>query len=190
MKAASMLVAARFREDAVAHPVEFNPVNLGGGINTVNDEYVNALELAGTELLFTRRYPVEGSSIQQEGLFLAHAADAQWYPAMPLHVHPDIDDKMGAAFLSYKGDALLFTVCGMDRHNPGCDLYQAFRDSYDGPWHSPQNMGERVNDPAWCKRFGPALFIFLSLLFLGMKMTFNDLLDLDCTHGAETPFIG
>lgn len=149
MKAASMLVAARFREDAVAHPVEFNPLNLGGGINTVNDEYVNALELAGTELLFTRRYPVEGSSIQQEGLFLAHAADAQWYPAMPLHVHPDIDDKMGAAFLSYKGDALLFTVCGMDRHNPGCDLYQAFRDAYEGPWHSPQNLGERVNDPAW-----------------------------------------
>ena len=148
-KAAKMLVNARFREEAVKHPVEFQPVNLGEGINTVNDEYVNALVLTGSELLFTRRYAVEGATFQQEGLFLAQSAEAQWYPARQLHVHPELDDNMGAAFLSYKGDALFFTVCGMDRHNPGCDLFVARMDTLTHRWHDPQNLGEDVNDPAW-----------------------------------------
>lgn len=148
-KAVQMLVNAKFRDEAVKHPVDFQPDNLGKGINTVNDEYVNALELTGTELLFTRRYAVEGAVLQQEGLFQAHAAEAQWFPATQLQVHPEMDDKMGAAFLNYKGNALFFTVCGLDRHNPGCDLYVAFRDSLNDYWHSPQNMGEGVNDPAW-----------------------------------------
>ena len=148
-KAATMLVNARFREEALRHPVDFSPVSLGEGVNTVNDEYVNALVLTGAELLFTRRYAVEGSAYQQEGLFLAHAADGKWFPATRLHVHPDIDDQMGAAFLSCKGDELFFTVCGMDRHNQGCDLFKASRRNENAPWQNVQSLGAEVNDPAW-----------------------------------------
>lgn len=148
-KAAQMLVTARFRKEAVSHPVDFNLVGLGHNVNTMNDEYVNALELMGEELLFTRRYSVEGTVYQQEGLFLAHAADGQWFPATQLQVRPEIDDKMGAAFLSYKGDELFFTVCGMDRHNSGCDLYRVKRDARNGTWNELNSLGESVNDPAW-----------------------------------------
>lgn len=139
----------RFREDAVNHPVEFNPVNLGSAVNTANDEYVNALVLTGSELLFTRRYAVEGAVYQREGLFMARAAEGQWYPATQLSVRPDIDDLMGAAFLSYKGNELLFTVCGMGRHNQGCDLYKAVRDDENHPWIEVQPLGDKINDPAW-----------------------------------------
>lgn len=148
-KAARMLVNARFRDEAFKHPVDFNPVNLGNTVNTLNDEYVNALELTGTELIFTRRYAVEGSAFQQEGLFFTHAVDGQWYPSIKLQVHPDMDDHMGAAFLSYKGDELLFTVCGFDRHNASCDLYRATRKGHDASWGLPQALGEGVNDPTW-----------------------------------------
>lgn len=148
-KAARMLVTARFRKEAVSYPVDFNPVSLGSNVNTLNDEYVNALELTGEELLFTRRYSVEGAAYQREGLFLAHAADGQWFPATQLHVHPEIDDRMGAAFLSYKGDELFFTVCGMDWHNSGCDLYRVIRDVKSEAWNKLDNLGESVNDPAW-----------------------------------------
>ena len=148
-KAGNMLVNARFRKEAVASPVEFHPTNLGDAINTSNDEYVNALVLIGTELLFTRRYAVEGAAVQQEGLFVSHAAEGRWYPASRLHVHPEVDDQMGAAFLSYKGNELYFTVCGMDRHHQGCDLYKAVRGSDDQPWQEVQSLGESVNDPAW-----------------------------------------
>lgn len=147
-KAARMLVNARFRDEALKHPVDFNPINLGDAVNSSNDEYVNALEITGTELLFTRRYAVEGAAFQHEGLFLAHSIDAQWYPAATLQVHPELDERMGAAFLSYKGNELYFTVCGIDRHHPGCDLFCAQRTS-NGHWVNPVNLGEAVNTDAW-----------------------------------------
>ena len=148
-KAANMLINAKFRDEAVKHPVAFQPVNLGEAVNTVSDEYINGLELSGTELLLTRRYAVEGRSYQQEGLFLAHAADGKWFPATQLHIHPDMDEQMGAAYLSCKGDELFFTVCGMDRHNSGCDLYRTTRDARSDIWDEPQNLGDAVNHPSW-----------------------------------------
>lgn len=148
-KAALMLANARFREEAVAHPVGFDPINLGKGVNTVNDEYVNAMDLTGTELLFTRRYAVEGATFQQEGLFVSHAAEGQWLPANRLQLNGEIDDHVGAAFLSYDGNELYFTVCGIDRHHQGCDLYGARRDNKNSVWNDVQSLGENVNDPSW-----------------------------------------
>jgi len=147
-KSTEMLKNAIFRKEAVEHPVDFNPKNLGDGVNTANDEYVNALEITGTELLFTRRYAVEGAAFQKEGLFLVRAVDGQWYPATKLQIHPEMDEQMGAAFLSYKGDELYFTVCGIDRHHPGCDLYCAKRNA-NGSWTSPIKTGGNINTEAW-----------------------------------------
>lgn len=170
-KAARMLSNARFRKDAVEHPVEFNPVSLGEGVNTVNDEYVNALVLTGSELLFTRRYAVKGASYQQEGLFLSHATDGRWYPANRLNIHPDVDDQMGAAFLSYKGDELYFTVCGMDRHHQGCDLYVVTRDIQHAAWRDIQPLGETINDPAWDSQ--PCLSLDGNELFFASRRNGN-----------------
>ena len=148
-KATKMLNCALFRKEAVAHPVAFHPQNLGVGINTPNDEYVNALELTGTELLFTRRFSAEGQKVQDEGLYVARSLEGEWSRASQLQVDPEMDDHLGAAFLSYKGEELFFTVCGMDRHNPSCDLYYVTREGRDAAWSRPQPMGEGVNDPAW-----------------------------------------
>lgn len=170
-KAAWMLVNARFREEAVKRPVDFNPISLGNAVNTANDEYVNALELTGTELLFTRRYAVEGSAYQQEGLFMSHAADGQWFPAVRLHVLPEIDDQMGAAFLSYKGDELYFTVCGADRHRQGCDLYKVDRHPENASWRNLQSLGDLVNDPAWDSQ--PCLSVDGNELFFASRRNGN-----------------
>ena len=159
----------RFREEAMSHPVEFNPVNLGDRVNTPDDEYVNALVLTGTELLFTRRYAIEGTVYQQEGLFMAHAAEGQWFPASQLLVHPEIDDKVGAAFLSYQGNELLFTVCGLDRHHPGCDLYAAIRKSDMSPWEEVYSL--EVNDAAWDSQ--PSLSLDGNELFFASRRNGN-----------------
>ena len=148
-KSTEMLKNALFRKSAVEHPVDFNPISLGQGVNTANDEYVNALEILGTELLFTRRYAVEGAAYQQEGLFISHSAEGQWYPASVLRLHPDLDDHVGAAFLSQKGNELYFTVCGIDRHHPGCDLYKANRKDSHSSWMGIRSLGETVNSTAW-----------------------------------------
>lgn len=170
-KSANMLVGARFREKAMANPVEFNPISLGENVNTMNDEYVNALVLTGTELLITRRYAMEGSAYQQEGLFLAHAAEGQWFSTTQLHVHPEIDDKMGAASLSFKGDELFFTVCGMDRHNQGCDLYSAVREGEHMPWREVQPLGNGVNHPSWDSQ--PSLSLDGKELFFASRRNGN-----------------
>ena len=170
-KAARMLVNAKFRDEAVKAQLDFNPINLGEGVNTVNDEYVNALELTGAELLFTRRYAIEGSAYQQEGLFVTHAVEGVWYPASKLQVHPDMDDHMGAAFLSYRGDELLFTVCGFDRHNASCDLFRSTRVGQGGAWSVPQPMGEAVNDPAWDSQ--PSLSVDGKELFFASRRNGN-----------------
>lgn len=146
---AEMLANAQFREQAVANPVEFCPQNLGALVNSPNDEYVNALELTGTELLLTRRFSAEGQRIQDEGLYMANAIDGIWYHATQLHVDPEMDNSMGAAFMSYKGDELYFTFCGMDKHRQGCDIYKVSRELPDGDWNAPESLGDMVNDASW-----------------------------------------
>lgn len=146
-KAAAMLRDALFRKEAVKHPVEFNPQNLGEGVNTANEEYINGLELTGMELLFTRRFSAGQQRLQAEGLFVSNSVDGLWFEASQLQVDPALDDHIGAAFISYQGDRMLFTVCGLDRHNQGCDLFVA--DRHGEVWHSSRPLGEAVNDPAW-----------------------------------------
>ena len=146
-KAETMLANALFRKEAVAHPVDFQPQNLGKGVNSVNDEYVNAMELTGTELLFTRRFSAEGAAFQDEGLFTAHGAEGVWYRSSQLSVDPEMDNHVGAAFVSYRGDELLFTYCGVERHRQGCDLYRATRTGQDDAWRDPEAL--EVNDVAW-----------------------------------------
>lgn len=149
-KATKMLKNARFRKEAFEHPVAFHPESLGPGVNTANDEYVNALELTATELLFTRRFSAEGQKLQDEGLFVARSLDGGWWSgASQILVDPEMDNHVGAAFVSYKGDELFFTVCGMDRRNQSCDLYRAIRKGREGGWSRPQSLGDGVNDPAW-----------------------------------------
>ena len=170
-KATRMLKNAQFRKDAVAHPVAFQPETLGSGVNTPNDEYVNALELTGTELLFTRRFSAELEKGASEGLFTARCVEGRWFPATALQIHPEVDDHVGAAFVSYKGDELLFTVCGIDRHQSGCDLYHAVRDPQTGGWSLPQAMGADVNDPAWDSQ--PCLSLDGSELFFASRRNGN-----------------
>ncbi|MBO6026654.1 MAG: OmpA family protein [Bacteroidales bacterium] len=148
-KAAKMLANARFRDEVIKHPLDFNPKNLGEGINTSNHEYVNALELTGTELLFTRHFLTGMEREQSEALYLAVAADGQWYSSSPLVMEPELDGHVGAAFLSQKGNELFFTVCGHDRHNPSCDLYRVIREDRAVSWSRPEPLGDVVNDPAW-----------------------------------------
>ena len=159
-----------FREEAVNHPVEFNPVNLGNVVNTPNDEYINALEITGTELLLTRKFNAYSERYQDEALFLAHAAEGQWLSSAQLHINDVIDNHMGAAFLSHKGNELYFTICGYDRHHPGCDLYSAQREA-DGGWTNPTYMGDGISSSSWDSQ--PCLSVDGKELFFSSRRNGN-----------------
>ena len=149
-KAARMLVNAKFRDEAVRHPVEFNPINLGDGINTVNDEYMNVLDLTGRTAMFTRKTVATPDRDPEEHIILGYWVDGEWYPAeQKFYLSDKLVEQAGAAFQSYDGKELFFTICEFKRHSSGCDLYHAERDTINDAWYHVEFLGETVNSTAW-----------------------------------------
>ena len=141
-----MLALASFRDDAISHPVAFDPENLGNTINTTNDEYVNALTFDGSQLLFTRKMD-RGNDFFEEKVFVSHKAENQWIEPQPLSFVSFPDDiDLGAAFLSADGTKLYLTGCGWGRDS-GCDLYVSHWDL--GQWSMPQLLKGSINTGSW-----------------------------------------
>jgi len=143
---AEMLALATFRDDAVSHPVPFDPQNLGEGVNTSADEYVNALTFDGSQLLFTRKTD-KGNGFFEEKIYVSRWEDDNWAAPQPLsfsYFPEDIDP--GAAFLSADGSKLYLTGCGWGRDS-GCDLYVAHWDK--DQWSMPRRMEGNINTGSW-----------------------------------------
>ena len=141
-----MLASATFRDDAVSHPVSFNPQNVSNAINTVYDEYVNAMTFDGSQLLFTRKTD-RGNGFFEEKIYVSHKEDGQWTSPQPLSFDffpEDID--LGAAFLSADGSKLYMTGCGWGRDS-GCDLYVSHWDL--GRWSMPKRIEGNINTGSW-----------------------------------------
>ena len=144
--AAELLEVAMFRDDAVNHPVSFEPTNLGTTINTKDDEYVNMLSFEGSQLLFTRKMPV-GNGYQKESLFASQWDGEKWLEPQQLAFAgfpEDVDP--GAAFISADGKKLYLTGCGWQRDS-SCDLYVA--EWAGGRWSMPRRLSESINTRSW-----------------------------------------
>lgn len=162
----------RFREEAKAHPVEFNPVNLGGDINTANDEYVNALGLTGRQAMYTRKTLATPGHNPVESIVIAQEVDGKWYPAdQKLYLSDALVEQAGAAFQSYNGKELFFTICGARRHGSGCDLYRAERDTVNDCWYHVEYLGVAVNSSAWDSQ--PCLSVDGKELFFASRRNGN-----------------
>lgn len=143
---AEMLELAAFRDDAISHPVSFDPIDLGGEVNTDADEYVNMLSFDGLQLLLTRKSDA-GNGYQQEQLMVAQNIDGLWNAPRPLafaDFPEDIDP--GAAFISADGRKLYLTGCGWGRDS-GCDLYVS--EWLEGKWSKPQLLRGTINTSSW-----------------------------------------
>ena len=143
---AEMLEVASFRDDALSHPVAFDPLNLGSVVNTADDEYVNALTFYGDQLLFTRKMN-QGNGFFEEKVFVSHKDVDLWAQPQPLSFAffpEDIDP--GAAFLSADGSKLYLTGCGWGRDS-GCDLYVSHWDF--GQWSMPKLLEGNINTGSW-----------------------------------------
>jgi len=75
LEAASIRENSVFAKEALDNPLNFNPINIGPGINTANPEYFPTITVDGKTILFTRRIPdgrVEGQLFLKELLFQLH----------------------------------------------------------------------------------------------------------------------
>lgn len=143
-----------FAMDAMAHPVEFEPINLGENINSRLDEYFPTLTVDDQTMIYTRQFEDQSSpGAINEDFFIAHKDDAgNWAASKPLGMPFNTPMREGAPTISADGQMMVFTVCdnggdhfyGLGRRGFGsCDLFWTFLDG--DKWVSPVNVGKNVN---------------------------------------------
>jgi len=160
-KAQRNLRNADFAEWAIAHPVEFNPQNLGSAVNSRFQEYLPALTADGQTLIVTVLMPddttkeVLNERQKHEDFYSSNNLNGAW--AKRRNIGPPINSvgNEGAQCISPDGQILFFTSCeegpgqyAADRKGFGsCDIF--FSQKVGDTWSKPQNMGQPINSQYW-----------------------------------------
>lgn len=142
---------ARFRKNLVENPVPFKLYNLGEGVNSSSDEYVNAMTADEERLFFTRKTRVagrmQGARQYDEDFYISEKMDGGWNRAVLLGSPVDSRGDAGAMSISPDGKLMYFTACYRDDSYGTCDIFCSKRS--DGRWSFPENAGSSVNSGAW-----------------------------------------
>lgn len=139
-----LLADARFRPQAMANPVPFQPQNMGPNINSHQREYFPSVTANEKKMVFN---VLIGEGRQaQEDLYQSFKVNGEWTPAKPL---PEVNtpENEGAQSISADGQYLVFTVCNRPGDFGSCDLYYCVWEGQG--WSRPQNMGPNINTGNW-----------------------------------------
>jgi outer membrane protein OmpA-like peptidoglycan-associated protein len=157
MSAKNTLVAAKSMKDcefavkAVKNPIPFNPVNVGSGINTKEDEYWPSISADGSKLVFTRQdNPGDNPSnsvFLQEDFYISIYSDTIWNKSFNAGPPLNTVQNEGAQSLSSDGNYMYFTSCDRRGGMGSCDIY--FSSNSEGKWTEPANLRSPVNTPGW-----------------------------------------
>lgn len=141
-----------FAIEAVKNPVPFNPVSVGNGINTSDDEYWPSITVDGQTLMFTRQSKT-GISYQgrndysQEDFYISYLKDKKWQNAVNAGAPLNSSQNEGAQSLSSDGTYMYFTACERPGGLGSCDIF--FSALTNGKWSIPVNLGSPVNTRYW-----------------------------------------
>jgi outer membrane protein OmpA-like peptidoglycan-associated protein len=142
---------AEFAIDLMAHPVPFNPVNVGKGINSENSEYSAYMTADEMTTIVTVNRPRDAQTIgpnsTEEDLYVSFFKDGVWTQAKALPFPVNSHDNEGSECISANGQYLFFTGCQRPDGFGSCDLYVAMK--IGGIWGEPFNLGEGVNSNKW-----------------------------------------
>ncbi|MEI7499369.1 MAG: OmpA family protein [Bacteroidota bacterium] len=146
------IIACEFAIECMAHPIPFEPVNMGDSINTINDEYINLITPDEELLYFTRLNPTDNQTSGQsqngeEDFYLVHRIDSSWSGALNLGPPINTRGNEGALSISPDGKYLYFAACNRPDGYGRCDIYWAHR--MGDHWTVPKNLGPVVNSTQW-----------------------------------------
>lgn len=149
-----------FAEKSLANPLDFNPINIGPGINTADPEYFPTITVDGKTILFTRRIEdgrVPGSFKEQEDFFVSNLDNSSiWGKAVAMPDNVNTVNNEGAPTLGADGRSLVFVACpdasgidyGLNRLGKGsCDLF--YTKKLGSRWSDPINLPGDVNSFHW-----------------------------------------
>jgi outer membrane protein OmpA-like peptidoglycan-associated protein len=153
-RAQLILSSCVFAKSALQHPVPFEPINLGPGVNTEFNEYYPCITADEQTLLFTRKIVDSQTSFPQEDFFLSKKTEQAWGDAKPV-AEINTNKNEGAPTLSADGQMLIFTACeaadgtwGGTRQGIGsCDLFYSMRTA--NGWTPAENMDSPINSSTW-----------------------------------------
>ncbi|MCB0517082.1 MAG: OmpA family protein [Chitinophagales bacterium] len=135
----------QFRINAMKHPVDFAPYNMGDALNSMYDEYLPNFTADGKTILFTRR---NGKDMRaDENFFIAFKEDSLWQKAQDLGETINTDTQEGALSISPDGRRLFFAAAGRAGSEGNFDIYYSYKSN--GTWIRPINIGPPINSPAW-----------------------------------------
>ena len=141
----------QFAIEALKNPIPFNPVSIGGAINTVDDEYWPSITADGQTLMFTRQINSgEKRSVYgtiQEDFYMSYRSEDTWQKAVDAGSPLNTRQNEGAQTLSSDGLYMYFTACDRPGGLGSCDLY--FSAIHEGKWSLPVNLGSPVNTSQW-----------------------------------------
>lgn len=149
-----------FALNQMKNPQDFNPINIGPGINTKYPEYFPTITVDGKTILFTRLIPREKSPDgidKQEDFFISHLGENNiWKKAYPMPKNVNTINNEGAPTIAPDGKSLVFVACpdmtGKD-YGPGrkgrgsCDLF--ITQKLGKKWTNPINLPGYVNSGHW-----------------------------------------
>jgi len=131
-----------FAMDAIRQPVEFNPENLGGNINSELEEYLPALSIDGNTLVFTKRIPEKGYSPQEDFYISTLNEEGIWKEAIPYPGAINTLGNEGAFSFSADKEIVVYTACNRDDGQGRCDLYLMLN-------NTTYNAGKIINTKHW-----------------------------------------
>ena len=152
--ASRQLESSEFAMEAVKNPVDFNPINLGPGVNSDMPEYYPSITVDGKQLLFTREVRTSPEQKRgQEDFFISRLENDVWGQAVPLD-YINTPGNEGAPAISPDGQNMVFTACdlygsyGPEREGFGsCDLFFAYK--MGNRWSRAKNIGSQINTAHW-----------------------------------------
>jgi outer membrane protein OmpA-like peptidoglycan-associated protein len=136
---ATKIPQLKFIDFAVKHPVEFNPENVGGTVNTPFHELYPLQTPDGQQLYFTR---MNG---KQEDLFVAQRNSNGWDTAVGMPINTPQNE--GAYSISADGQFLFLTACNRSNGLGSCDIFYSLK-TPDG-WSVPMGLGNVINTVDW-----------------------------------------
>lgn len=138
----------KYAIEAIAHPVPFDPKNVGNGINTIYDEYWPSLSADEQTLVYTTRCPKEmgvgmSQSRWQEDFFISRKENDAWQQGIQLGAPINTDYNEGAQSLTSDGRKMYFTVCrGL------CNIFVSQIDNT-GSWTKPIKLSNAINSATY-----------------------------------------
>lgn len=159
-QAQDMRANCEFAQKALDNPFDFNPINIGPGINTADPEYFPTITVDGKTILFTRRIEdgrVPGNFKEQEDFYVSNLSDKNiWQTAVAMPDNVNTVNNEGAPTLGADGRSLVFVGCpdatgidyGENRLGRGsCDLF--YTKKLGSRWSDPINLPGDVNSYHW-----------------------------------------